>query len=136
MLGFFRVAGRFVYDPEKGRFRGYLKRAVHNAIRERARQSDAARSVTDTWLERHAADADQEWDTRWAEQLLARATEEARRRVDALTFEAFVLYGQQGVPVEVVAERVGLRAESVYQAKARLLRMIRAILDELRNQEG
>jgi RNA polymerase sigma-70 factor, ECF subfamily len=135
MLGFFRAASEFRYQPERGRFRGYLKRATHNAIRTLARRSDAARAVSESFLDAQVGAADDPWDRQWAEQILARALEEVQQRVDSQTFEAFELYARRGVPVEVVAERLELSPQSVYQAKSRVLRLVEAISEHLRATE-
>ena len=135
MLGFFRAQPAFKYEPQKGRFRGYLKRATHNAIRTLARRSDKARDVTESFLDAQVDASDDQWDRQWAEQILSRALGEVRQRVDRQTFEAFELYGQRGVPVDVVAQRLGLSPQSVYQAKTRVLKLVQAVAEQLRATE-
>ncbi len=135
MLGFFRAASEFTYQPERGRFRGYLKRATHNAIRTLARRSEPARAVTESFLDAQVGASDDPWDRQWAEHILVLALEEVRQRVDSQTFEAFDLYARRGVPVEVVAERLKLSPQSVYQAKSRVLRLVEAISECLRATE-
>ncbi len=136
MLGFFRLVPEFEYDPSKGRFRGYLKRATLNAIRKRARGATSAIYVDNEWLDEQASVPDARWETQWSEHIHARALEEARRRVDEKTFEAFQLYSQRGVPAESVAADLGIGINSVHQAKSRVLNIIRAVVDRLRAVEG
>jgi RNA polymerase sigma-70 factor (ECF subfamily) len=136
MMGFFRRAGDFEYDPTKGRFRGYLKRATLNAIRKRARHREAASAVPEEWLEERAGEAESRWEEAWAEQMLARAMDEARRRFDGRTIEAFELYGRHGVPAAEVAHRLGMSVNGVHQAKSRVLNFVRAVIDGLRADEG
>lgn len=138
MLGFFRLSGEFRYDPDKGRFRAYLKRATLNAMRKRARRPEAA-SASDERLDEQGErsdDAEHRWEEHWAEQIFARALEEAGRRFDARTIEAFELYGRWGVPAGEVAARLGLNVNSVHQAKSRVLNFVRAVVDRLRAEEG
>lgn len=137
MLGFFRLAPDFEYDPQKGRFRGYLKRATLNAIRKRHRKAGPPVAGGDEALEDEVAGAhDSHWEDAWDEQLTARALEEAQGRFDQRTFEAFDLYTRRGVPAEEVAARLGLSVNSVHQAKSRVLNLVRTILDRLRADEG
>ncbi len=136
MMGFFRLSSEFQYDPSKGRFRGYLKRATLNAIRKRARDADAARLVPDDWLDERAGEADSHWESQWAGQILERAIEEARRRFDDQTIEAFELYALRHVAADEVAVRLKMSVNSVHQAKSRVMRVVEAVIDRFRADEG
>ena len=136
MLGFFRLSAEFHYDPAKGRFRGYLKQATLNAIRKRIRGDDPARSVPDDFLDEQAPKAENHWENQWAERIMNRALDEARRRVDEETYEAFDLYARRGVAAEEVAARLGISVNSVHQAKSRVMRVVMAVVERLRADEG
>jgi RNA polymerase sigma factor (sigma-70 family) len=135
ILGFFRVAPQFEYDPARGRFRSYLKSATLNVIRQRARRKTVD-TVGDGWLQEQGEEAESAWEDEWAAQILARALEEARSHFDRTTMEAFELYAQRGVPADVVAERLGISVDSVHQAKSRVLKCVREIAERLREEEG
>ena len=136
MMGFFRLSSDFQYDRSKGRFRGYLKQATLNAIRKRARDADAARLVPDDWLDERADTTESHWESQWAEQILSRAIEEARRRFDEQTIEAFELYARRQVAADEVAARLKMSVNSVHQAKSRVMRVVEAVIDQLRSDEG
>ncbi len=136
MLGFFRLSAEFHYDPAKGRFRGYLKQATLNAIRRLFRGQDKARSVPDELLDERAATAESHWESQWAQRIMTRALDEARRRVDEQTYEAFDLYARRDVAAEEVASRLGMSVNSVHQAKSRVMRVVTAVVDRLRSDEG
>jgi RNA polymerase sigma-70 factor (ECF subfamily) len=136
MLGFFRVASTFEYDRQKGHFRAYLKRATLNAIRGRVRRAGNVKVVSDELLDAQVETSETHWEGHWAEQILERALDEARRRFDEQTFEAFELYGRRGVPVDEAARTLGMSRESVYQAKTRVMRVVQAIVEQLRASEG
>ncbi len=136
MLGFFRLSSEFHYDPAKGRFRGYLKQATLNAIRKRIRGDDPAASVPDELLDAQAQTAESHWESQWAERIMNRALDEARRRVDEQTYEAFDLYARRAVAAEEVAARLGISVNSVHQAKSRVMRVVMAVVDRLRADEG
>lgn len=136
MMSFFRLSSNFQYDPSKGRFRGYLKQATLNAIRKRAREADPARLVPDDWLEERADSTESHWESEWAGQILTRAIEEAHRRFDEQTMEAFELYARRQVPADDVALGLKMSVNSVHQAKTRVMRVVQAVVDRLRADEG
>lgn len=140
MLSFFKVSGRFDYDPRKGRFRGYLKRVTRQTVAvsvERAmkagRPADGAAGVAD---DRADADGDGTWESAWAEQVLARAVAEASGRFEPRTWEAFDLFARRGVPAAEVARRLGLPVNGVHSAKSRALKAIDEIITRIRADEG
>lgn len=139
LLAFFRVSPRFQYDPEKGRFRGYLKRATLNVIRRRGRHAAPSPLQFDV-ADEHSADAERQLDDRWEEQwqaqVLERALNEVRAQLDPRTWEAFELSARAGVPVAEVAARLGLAPNSVHQAKSRVLKAARAVVARIRGAEG
>jgi RNA polymerase sigma factor (sigma-70 family) len=138
MLGFYKVSDRFEYDPSKGRFRGYLKRATLNVIRKRVRggrERDASLSDIDM-MDDHAPSLETAWERAWADQIMARAIEAARTRVDEKTFEAFEMYARRGIAADVVAERLDMGVNSVHQAKSRVMAMIADLVDQMRQEEG
>lgn len=132
MSGFFAVQPRFAYDPSKGRFRGYLRTCVVNALRSRAKAA-AARGATPLG-EIDPADARIEpaWDAAWDRQRLSTAIEFVRAHYeDGLTFRAFEAVVVHGRAPSEVAQALGLSLDSVYQAKTRVLARLRIQLDVL-----
>ncbi len=136
MLGFFSVSRQFEYDPAKGRFRGYLKRATLNAIRESYRRLRPAARLEDDSMSADPATADASWDHEWSLSVLNRALQAVAGRFEPATFEAFELYGRRGVPAEASARRTGLSVEAVRQAKCRVMRAVREEIDRVREAEG
>ncbi|MDP7070119.1 MAG: sigma-70 family RNA polymerase sigma factor [Phycisphaerales bacterium] len=136
LLGFFKVSDRFEYDPNKGRFRGYLKRVTLNAIRARHRRKRPTTGYDDSVDPPMECDLDAAWDRQWTEQLLQRAMAEARAEVEARTWKSFELYGVRGVPADEVAKDTGMTAAAIRHAKMRLTRRVREIVERLRDSEG
>lgn len=137
LLGFFRVSDQFEYDPAKGRFRGYLKRVTLNAIRARHRRKRPSTFIKDDYdPPAEMPDVDAAWDRQWTEQLLQRAMTEVRGTVEDRTWKAFELYGVRGVPVEQVSERLEMTPAAIRHAKMRLVKQVREIVDQLRDEEG
>ncbi len=137
LMGFFRVSADFNYDPEKGRFRGYLKRVTLNAIRSRHRRRRPEVNLDMDWEPPALDDStDAIWDRQWTEQLLNRAMEQVRPKVEPRTWLAFELYGMRGVAIDAVADETGMTPEAIRHAKMRITKQIRTIVNEIRDQEG
>ncbi|MEE2907783.1 MAG: sigma-70 family RNA polymerase sigma factor [Planctomycetota bacterium] len=137
LLGFFRVSEQFEYNPERGRFRGYLKRVTLNAIRARHRRKRPSTFLKDDYdPPGEMPDVDAAWDRQWTEQLLQRAMTEARGGVEERTWKAFELYGVRGVPVEQVSTELEMTPAAIRHAKMRLVKQVREIVDRLRVEEG
>lgn len=137
LLGFFRVSEQFEYNPERGRFRGYLKRVTLNAIRARHRRKRPSTFLKEDYdPPGDMPDVDAAWDRQWTEQLLQRAMTEARGGVEERTWKAFELYGVRGVPVEQVSTELEMTPAAIRHAKMRLVKQVREIVDRLRVEEG
>lgn len=140
MANFFRAASRFEYDPKVGRFRGYLKACTLNAMRSRWRKKKNQVDV-DASTGLAVADeayAEHEWEQEWVRNVIARALETVKRtsNVSEQSWEAFELYGRREVPVEEVAERLGMNPEAIRQAKSRIARQVRTEIERIRIEEG
>lgn len=140
MTNFFRASSRFEYDPKAGRFRGYLKAATLNTLRGRWRKQRDMVDVdagTDLPIE-DRVDADELWDREWTRSLITRALTAVKSggKQSEQSWEAFELYGRRGVPVDEVAERLGMSAEAIRQAKSRISRQVRNEIERIRSEEG
>lgn len=137
LMGFFRVSSEFEYDPNKGRFRGYLKRVTLNAIRGRFRRKRPSQNYDGSW-EPPSLDEDTDvlWDRQWTEQLLIRAMAEVRTKVEERTWKAFELYGLRGTAVEAVCEETGMTPDAVRHAKMRIAKQVRQLVSAMREEEG
>ena len=123
--------------PDRGRFRGYLKRVTLNAIRARHRRKRPSTFLKEDYdPPGEMPDVDAAWDRQWTEQLLQRAMTEARGGVEERTWKAFELYGVRGVPVEQVATELEMTPAAIRHAKMRLVKQVREIVDRLRVEEG
>ena len=128
-----RVMPTFEYQPERGRFRGFLFTIVHRQAcahwrRERRRPETVAAPV-----EIVDPSTDQEVEQRWRESLLDAAIDDLRRSpgVSARDLAVFVAYAVEGVSAEEVAARYGISVNNLYQIKNRLLRRLQARADWL-----
>ncbi|MBX3363589.1 MAG: sigma-70 family RNA polymerase sigma factor [Phycisphaeraceae bacterium] len=137
VTGFYAAQPRFMYDPSKGRFRGYLKACVCNEL-ARMRQQNARIDRSRTVHEEPVSAAnDQNWDRIWERQCMHLALEKVRRSCrdgNAMrAFEAIVLHGQQPA---LVAESLGMSRDAVYQAKSRILARLLVAMQDIDAELG
>jgi len=132
----FKAMDNFVYDARKGRFRGYLRSAVVHAMGRRAskeaRQVPALDPQTFDFVAAAAeSSADDRWEREWRHHRLRWAMRAVAGEFEEATLKAFQLHALNGLSVEDTAEKLGLSKGSVYQAKSRVLRRIKAELESL-----
>ncbi len=123
----------FKYDPQKGRFRYFLRGVARNCARNLYRKY---RSVSiDDEMHPMVADPVDEWesiwDREWERHILAQAMVELRNHVQTKTFVAFEMYAVKGDPVEKVAKFLECSVDSVYTAKSRCIRELKKIVRNL-----
>ena len=139
MTGFFAAAPKFVYDPAKGRFRGYLKKCTIAALAKRRAQDARFRAMP---ADEPAAaptgpSLDELWEQVWEQQLLRQALAAVRERYgDNKTYHAFERYVIGAQEPADVAASLHMSVNSVYKAKERITRSIREEVDRLRAERG
>ena len=140
MLGFFSQSPTFVYDPTRGRFRGYLKvctfRAMRRRLGKRARLNETPLDEVDP----DHVQVEQAWDDVWEEQHLQRALDATRRQYhedgEDATFRAFELHVIKGQPAQETGRQLGVSESTIYRAKARVAASMKRRLQDLEDAEG
>lgn len=130
---------RFEYDPRRGKFRTWLYTVVLNRVRDARRRQRWLASLDAEPEEGgcpepadpNSIEPDARWEREWRLALLARALDEVQQRVDARTFACFRLYVLEDRPVPDVTRELGLNANTVYQQKNRITRLLREIVAQL-----
>jgi RNA polymerase sigma factor (sigma-70 family) len=137
MLGFYAHAPTFVYDPAKGRFRGYLKVCAFRALRDRLRNNAKFKTLPLEQVPEDDAQVEELWSQNWAHELLNRATQNVRTvYANNNTFRAFEMHVLQARPVDDVAAALNMSEASVYKAKQRVTAAIHREFKTLQDQEG
>jgi len=141
LLGFFAVSPKFVYDPARGRFRGYLKTCVWRVFQKKfgKRLRVDGRPVEE--IDPGDSHVDATWNDVWDRERLQAALEIVRTRYmarpdKARTFRAFEMYALLDSSAEDVARELEISVESVHQAKSRVSKAIRAALAEIEVENG
>ncbi len=118
----------FRYDRARGRFRGYLRRAVRNAVLRFQRFRRDARPPFPA-EEPAAPSPDESGETLLQVWTLALARVVRSGRFAPNTLAAFRRVALDGAPVPDVAREFKLAPNAVYQLKSRILCAVRAELD-------
>src|SRR5262245_13071037 len=133
MAGLFSASRNFVYDPRKGRFRGFLKVCTFRAVRKRLGQNVRFQGVALTRVDPEALEVDQIWNDVWEHEHLRRALRETREKYQPSpemfrTYRAFELFALLENPAEEVARRLSMSVDGVHQAKSRITKALRETL--------
>ena len=136
LLGFFAKSPQFVYDPARGRFRGYLKTCTCNLLRNRLARDARARPLPLDQLDPESLQTEHVWNDLWEEQLIQRAVADVRSEMRGnRTFQAFERYVILDRPAQDVAAELGVHVDSVYRAKEQVAARLRDHLRVIRAEE-
>jgi len=128
MLKVFRQQDIFRYDPERGRFRDWLRTLVRNQVAEyrrgpaqRVRGQGDGSDVAVLEPLGDESDPDTAWEAEFEQALLVVLLDVARREIPAATYLAFELLTLHELPGARVAATVGISRNAVYKARRRVL---------------
>lgn len=127
----------FRYEPEKGRFRGWLKTVTTNVVRDMARSRVRSASQAESEFlelledERATTALYESIERAWQLEVLAVAEANVQMRVQPHTWEAYRLTTVEALPAPDVAARMNLPVADVYVAKSRVIKMLRAEVQRL-----
>ncbi|MEO1528416.1 MAG: sigma-70 family RNA polymerase sigma factor [Planctomycetota bacterium] len=132
-----RGIGSFERQKDSGSFRSWLATITRNRIRDHLRkQMNRERAAGGTealqWLRDAEASLDESVSGDAIEQpIVRRVLVEVRAEFESKTWQAFWMTAVENRVAADVAEATGLSTASIYQAKSRVLRRLRARMSEL-----
>lgn len=129
------TGGGFAYDPQKGKFRSYLKTVVVHAISKRSRQNRPAAPL-ETFDAPSEAQVDEQWEQQWRQHHTRLAMKTIESEFNATDIEAFTRYAVLQQDAQIVAQSLGISTESVYQAKSRVMRRLTKVIEQQVAEEG
>ena len=136
LLGFFSKSPTFIYDPNRGRFRGYLKVCTYRALRSHLDKKSQFQGVSLDQLGPEALTIEQVWNDVWEQQQLGLAIAQLRRKMGhTRTFQAFEQYVGLDKPAQTVAEALGLHITTVYKAKEQITQLLRETVREMNEED-
>ncbi len=132
------AVGQLEYDPKRGAFRNWLFTIVRRKVSNwRAVQKHRARgsgdSVTQQLLEECPAPESEKatWETDWEDRVFAWASEQVRRAVTTVTWQAFWKTAIDGQPGKQVATDLGLSIAAVYRARSRVTARLKELVQSV-----
>ena len=135
--GFYAAQARFVYDPARGRLRGYLKTCVVHALAARSRKPLKIDGRPVEEVDPAAAEIEVPWSQSWERERLRRAVEQVREQLENNhTFRAFHRVAIDGEDVAAVAADLGMTPGAVYTAKSRCTARVRDAVAQIEVEEG
>ena len=131
LLEIFRYIKSFEYDPDRGRFRGWLCRVIHSRlvrfwkrIKNRSEQTGHSEHLDQL--------VDQEWlDYELVRQIQTWAIQNTQQCVQPETWDAFRLTWLENLSIEETAKRLKRTRGWVYVARSRVLKRISEQLGDL-----
>jgi RNA polymerase sigma-70 factor (ECF subfamily) len=135
------AAGRFVYDPARGSFRGWLLTITRNELNDHLRRAsgratgEGGTTHLAVLAEQPAEDDDDRWERDHREQLFAWAAERIRGTFQAATWDAFWRTTVEHQAPKVVAEGLGMTVGAVYIARSRVLARLREVIAAVEAEE-
>lgn len=141
-MALFRYMPNFEYDREKGRFRSFLFKITESKIIDAFRRSGKLSLLKNSEIfDNCAVNSEEEfvcsmhlWDEAWEEELLSKAAEIVRKKVQSKTFNCFEKVFMKGLPAKEVADEFGINTNLVYQHKHKVFTMIVDIAKKLLNE--
>ncbi|MBK9385557.1 MAG: sigma-70 family RNA polymerase sigma factor [Planctomycetes bacterium] len=130
----------FEYQPEKGRFRGFLKTIAIRVIGKRFTRGRAGldQTAAEHTLEAAADESahESDWEVEWRQHHLRTAMERVRAEFRGTDLRAFQLLTSGPRDARSVAAELGISVDSAYQAKSRILKRLRELVAEQVEAEG
>ncbi len=124
------------YDPNKGRFRGYLKTITLRATWKRQRKKNPIEPDTMNLDQGHAPELEDLWDAEWRQYHLRLAMNTIRVEFQSAEVEVFEMLTAQGRPNADVAKETGWSLQRIYHIKSRILARLRTLIREQVDEEG
>lgn len=135
LLKIVKAIQEFRYEPNRGRFRGWLKTVTGNVVRDFERKANHGGRATGDTHSQNCLDALSDpvvveslremLERELQLELLIEAEERVRLRVKPANWEAWRLTTREGLPAADVAQRLGLKVSDVYVARTRITNSLR-----------
>lgn len=133
---FFTECQKFEYDPEKGRFRDYLKtivsRQIYKLLKEKDRSSNSFIPIGEELFPDYSME--ETWNKEWRNHFLKNSLRKLKETFPQIAYRAFFLYAVKGESPQTVAHKLNCSTNFVYGAKNRAIKILRAIVQEKKRQ--
>lgn len=132
LMELFASRDRFQYDPDKGRYRDYLRKVVKNHILRLRRSEHPTENLDGGGIDEPVEDHfDEIWEKEWKDYVLEQARQLLRERLDPVTYQIASRSAFANEPPEKLAEEYHIKTDHVYLIKHRALKLLRAYRAQL-----
>lgn len=127
---------RFDYDPQQGKFRGYLYTVTRNQIgrfwKKNAGKAGTGNTAVHAMLDQMPAKTDDEdlWNEQHRWRLFQWASEKVKTEFEESTWRAFTLTSVEQKKPQEAADLLEISVGAVYIAKSRVIKRIRELVQE------
>ena len=127
---------KFHYQPEKGRFRDYLRTIIrHRAIdlkrKERKKMLESSLDELPELQDECSDPLTQHWEDEWKRHILRQALDELKNQIEPESYQAFELYALKEWSALEVAHFLHVSKSVVYTNKNRAIIKLREIIKEM-----
>lgn len=132
----------FDYQPDKGKFRGWLATVTANRLKNFANKSTLADEKFLEYVDQLAVqpESDSQWTELFMQQIFKTACDEVKQQVEENTWQSFERTWIDDIPAAQVAKELGLPVHTVYVNKSRILKRLeqefRLLSDDYSNWNG
>ncbi len=144
MNDFFNAQDKFVFDPAKGKFRGYLYTVVRNRITAMARAKEREQCVVhpeseealegmagSEGLETPRWEQQEAWDRAWRIHIVTQAREEIKAILEPRVIQIFDQWHEQGEDPKAIAKRFGISLATFYNYKKLVLETLKTCIQNM-----
>lgn len=136
LLDIFRGRSHFQYNPEKGRFRDYLRRVISRNAIDIIRRRKSVETPSPDIEEGQDSLLESLWEEEWLSHILSQALFKLRSEMDPRIYQAFHLYVMEEKSAEEVAQFLEISKNSVYIIKSRALCRLKQIISQIRDSQS
>ncbi len=137
MASISKYIGGFEYNPQKGRFKAWLRTMVNNRFKNllRDRRDKQAESQDFKNAQEPGESPDELFDRLWRQEHLKHCLRLIRSEVEESTFKAFVAYVMEDRPVDHVCSEFGMKPNQVHAIKSRITKRLRERMFEVMGED-
>jgi RNA polymerase sigma-70 factor (ECF subfamily) len=130
----------FEYDPQRGKFRSYLKTIALHAMFKRGQKKRGEVDLEHVSQVTRAAASDEAvsaaWEEEWRQYHMRQAMRQIEMEFNRADVDAFQRYAIDGQDAAETAAALNMSVDQVYQAKSRILKRLSAVIAQQVEEEG
>ena len=123
------------YDPQRGRFRDYLRQVIRRKAYLIFKKRERPIVDISIWENKVDTSMQEHWEKDWEDFLMQVAIQELKERVQESTYLTFELYDRKKLPPEEVAQILHITTNQVYVNHTRVMKMLKEIVEALKQVE-